>query len=38
LNFNAGYYRLVQGFSISGGLPTRLGSYYFGVSRAFNFF
>jgi hypothetical protein len=38
LNFTAGYSRLEQGFSISGVPPTNVGSYYFGVSRAFNFF
>ncbi|MGB8472072.1 MAG: hypothetical protein WCD71_18075, partial [Candidatus Sulfotelmatobacter sp.] len=38
LNFTAGYSKLEQGFSISGVPPTNVGSYYFGVSRSFNFF
>ena len=38
LNFGAGYFRLVQGFSTSGVLPTNLNSYYAGVTRNFNFF
>jgi len=36
--FNAGYNRLVQGFSFSGGPPARLASFYVGISRWFNFF
>jgi hypothetical protein len=38
LNFQAGYLRLVQGFSTSGMPPTLTGSFYVGVSRWFNFF
>jgi hypothetical protein len=38
LNFQAGYSRLVQGFSIAGAPPTMVGSFYVGVSRWFNFF
>jgi hypothetical protein len=38
LSFQAGYLRLVQGFSASGTPPTLTGSYYVGVSRSFNFF
>ncbi len=38
LNFNAGYSRLVQGFSLSGTPPATVGSFYVGVSRWFNFF
>jgi hypothetical protein len=38
LNFTAGYYRLVQGFSIADTPFTKVGSYYAGVSRQFNFF
>jgi hypothetical protein len=38
LNFTAGYVRLTQGFSLSGNQPTMVGSYYFGISRWFNFF
>ena len=38
LYFQAGYSRLIQGFSLVGGPPTMLGSYYIGVSRWFNFF
>jgi hypothetical protein len=38
LNFTAGYYRLVQGFSIADVPFTKVGSYYVGVSRQFNFF
>jgi len=38
LYFQAGYSKLVQGFSLAGGPPTMLGSYYIGVSRCFNFF
>lgn len=36
--FNSGYARLQQGFSISGTQPQIISSYYFGVSRWFNFF
>jgi hypothetical protein len=38
LSFQAGYSRLVQGFSVSGIPPTLTGSFYMGVSRWFNFF
>jgi len=38
LAFNAGYSRLVQGFSIAGTPPTMTGSFYVGISRWFNFF
>ena len=38
LDFQAGYTRLVQGFSISGTPPTMEGSVYVGISRSFNFF
>ncbi len=36
--FNAGYSRLLQGFSASGVTPTLLSTYYFGVSRWFKAF
>jgi hypothetical protein len=36
--FNAGYSRLLQGFSASGLPPTMLSTYYFGVSRWFKAF
>jgi hypothetical protein len=36
--FNAGYSRLLQGFSASGLPPTMVSSYYFGISRWFKFF
>ena len=35
---NAGYSRLVQGFSASGLAPTMVSTYYFGVSRWFKAF
>src|SRR5579872_181708 len=35
--FNAGYSRLVQGFSASGLPPAMVSSYYFGISRWFKF-
>jgi hypothetical protein len=38
LNFQAGYLRLVQGFSVSGTPQTIVGSYFVGISRWFNFF
>lgn len=38
LYFNAGYSRLLQGFSASGLPPTMVSSYYFGISRWFKFF
>jgi hypothetical protein len=36
--FNAGYSRLLQGFSASGLAPTMLSTYYFGISRWFKAF
>jgi hypothetical protein len=36
--FTAGYSRLVQGFSSSGTGPAMVSTYYFGLSRWFNFF
>jgi hypothetical protein len=36
--FNAGYSRLLQGFSASGLPPTLVSTYYFGVSRWFKAF
>ena len=36
--FRAGYSRLVQSFSQSCGPPSMLGSFYFGLTRWFNFF
>ncbi len=38
LYLNAGYSRLVQGFSTSTAPPALFGSYYFGIQRWFNFF
>lgn len=38
LNFDAGYTRLRQGFSLSGGPPTTLGTFYVGISRWIDFF
>ena len=38
LYFNAGWSKLVQGFSATGLPPAMLGSYYFGIQRWFNFF
>ena len=38
LGFQAGYSRLVQGFSVTGTPPTMVGSFYVGISRWFNFF
>jgi hypothetical protein len=35
---NAGYSRLDQSLSASGGPPIKLVSYYIGISRWFNFF
>jgi hypothetical protein len=35
--FNAGYSRLLQGFSASGLPPATVSSYYFGISRWFKF-
>jgi len=36
--FTAGYSRLVQGFSASTQAPAMISTYYFGLSRWFNFF
>jgi hypothetical protein len=36
--FNAGYSRLLQGFSATGLTPTTVSTYYFGVSRWFKVF
>lgn len=36
--FQAGYSRLLQGFSAAGTPPSMLGSFYFGLTRWFNFF
>jgi len=36
--FQAGYIKLVQGFSAVGGPPASVSSFYFGLSRWFNFF
>jgi hypothetical protein len=38
LNFTSGYSRLGQGFSGTGTPPEVISSFYFGVSRWFNFF
>jgi hypothetical protein len=38
LDFQAGYSRLLQGFSVSGTPPSLEGSLFVGVSRWFNFF
>ncbi len=38
LDMQAGYSKFVQGFSASGLPPDMVGSYYFGISRWFNFF
>jgi hypothetical protein len=38
LSFQAGYSRLLQGFSTSNAPPVVAGSYYVGVMRWFNFF
>ena len=38
LNFQAGYSRLVQGFSVAGTPQTVAGSFFVGISRWFNFF
>ncbi|MGB8888427.1 MAG: hypothetical protein WCC87_16990 [Candidatus Korobacteraceae bacterium] len=38
LTFTGGYGRLVQGFSASGVPASNVNSFYFGVSRYFNFF
>jgi hypothetical protein len=35
---NGGYSKLVQGFSASGPVPQQISSYYFSISRWFNFF
>jgi hypothetical protein len=36
--FNAGYTRLAQTVTTTGGSPVVISSYYFGISRWFNFF
>ncbi|HUJ40926.1 MAG TPA: hypothetical protein VLW54_10290, partial [Candidatus Acidoferrales bacterium] len=36
--FNAGYNRLLQGFTATGITPTSVSAYYFGVSRWFKAF
>ena len=36
--FTAGYSRLLQGFSASTAAPALVSTYYFGISRWFNFF
>jgi hypothetical protein len=36
--FQAGYSRLIQGFSASGTPPSMLGSFYIGLNRWFSFF
>jgi hypothetical protein len=38
LNFNSGYTRVLQGFSLTQTSQQTLNSYYFGISRWFNFF
>ncbi len=38
LSFTSGYNRLLQGFSLIGGPPALVGSFYIGISRWFNFF
>jgi len=38
LDANAGYSKFEQGFSASGLPPSMVASYYFGISRWFNFF
>jgi hypothetical protein len=38
LNFNSGYTRVVQGFSLDQSREQTVNSYYFGISRWFNFF
>lgn len=38
LSFTAGYSKLIQGFSLSGTPSARLGSFFVGISRWFNFF
>jgi hypothetical protein len=38
LNFNSGYARVAQGFSVSGTQTEVISSFYIGVSRWFNFF
>jgi hypothetical protein len=35
--FTAGFSQLTQNFSGSGGVPVMVGSYYFGITRWFNF-
>lgn len=38
VNFNAGYTRILQGFSLAQVREQAVNSYYFGISRWFNFF
>jgi len=38
LDFQTGYSRLAQGFSVAGTPPVEIGSFYVGISRYFNFF
>jgi len=38
MHFLGGFTKLVQGFSVVGGPPTMVGSFYIGVQRWFNFF
>ena len=38
VNFNAGYTRILQGFSLAQVREQTVNSYYFGISRWFNFF
>jgi len=38
VSFQAGYLRLVQGFSASGTPPSTVGAFFVGISRWFNFF
>ena len=38
LDFQAGFLKFDQGFSVSGTPPTMIGSYYFGIKRWFNIF
>jgi hypothetical protein len=37
MHFTSGYSRLTQSFSSNGNLPAMVGSFYFGISRWFNF-
>jgi hypothetical protein len=38
VNFNSGFSRVLQGFSLAGTREQAVNSYYFGISRWFNFF